>query len=51
MIADEAGFGKALWKLLHPGGSHPGLSDQDESRFRLLTLTGYARFLLSRLPG
>ena len=28
-----------------------GLSDQDESRFRLLTLTGYARFLLGRLPG
>lgn len=50
LLAGEADFGKALWKLLHPGGSHPGLSDEDESRFRLLTLTGYIRFLLTRLP-
>lgn len=50
LIADEAQFGKKMWKMLHPGGSHPGLSDEDESRFRLLMLTGYARFLLTRLP-
>ena len=50
LISDEADFGKKLWKMLHPAGSHPGLSDEDESRFRLLALTGYARFLLSRLP-
>ena len=50
LIKGEADFGKKLWKLLHPQGSHPGLSDEDESRFRLLTLTGYARFLLNRLP-
>ncbi len=50
LIADEADFGKKLWKMLHTGGSHPGLSNEDESRFRLLTLTGYARFLLTRLP-
>lgn len=49
LIADEAEFGKKLWKVLHAGGSHPGLSNEDESRFRLLTLTGYARFLLTRL--
>lgn len=49
LLTDEAEFLKRLWKMLHPAGSHPGLSDQMESRFRLLTLTGYARFLLSRL--
>lgn len=51
LITDEGGFVKQLWKMLHSNGSHPGLSDEDESRFRLLILTGYARFLLSRLPG
>lgn len=51
LLSDEPQFVKTLWKLLHTSGSHPGLSDQDESRFRLLTLTGYARFLLTRLAG
>ena len=51
LLPDEPEFAKKLWKLLHPGGSHPGLSDEDESRFRLLALTGYARFLLTRLPN
>ena len=49
LVDGEKQFGKALWKLLHANGSHPGLSDQDESRFRLLALTGYARYLLSRV--
>ena len=48
--SDEGDFGKKLWQMLHPGGSHPGLSDEDESRFRLLALTRYIRFLLRRLP-
>jgi hypothetical protein len=50
LMPNEAEFVKALWKLLHPAGSHPGLSGEDESRFRLLSLTGYVRFLLIRLP-
>lgn len=49
LVDGEQQFGKDLWKLLHANGSHPGLSDQDESRFRLLALTGYARYLLSRV--
>lgn len=49
LVPGEEQFGKDLWNLLHANGSHPGLSDQDESRFRLLALTGYARYLLSRL--
>lgn len=48
LVDGEQQFGKDLWKLLHANGSHPGLSDEDESRFRLLALTGYARYLLSR---
>lgn len=51
LLPNEADFGKKLWVMLHPGGSHPGLSSEDESRFRLLALTGYIRFLLTRLPG
>jgi hypothetical protein len=49
LVEGEQQFGKDMWKLLHAHGSHPGLSDQDESRFRLLALTGYARFLLNRI--
>ena len=50
LIPNEREFVTRLWKMLHPRGSHPGLSDEDESRFRLLALTGYTRFLLRRLP-
>ena len=50
LIRHESAFIKKLWKILQPRGSHPGLSDEHESRFRLLVLTGYARFLLRRLP-
>lgn len=50
LIRHESEFIKKLWNMLHARGPHPGLSDEDESRFRLLALTGYARFLLSRLP-
>lgn len=49
LVSGEQQFGKDLWNLLHANGPHPGLSDQDESRFRLLALTGYARYLLSRV--
>lgn len=48
LVDGEETFTKALWKLLYANGSHPGLSDQDESRFRLLTLTGTrAAYLLA----
>jgi hypothetical protein len=49
LVEGEQQFGKDLWRMLHAHGSHPGLSDQDECRFRLLALTGYARYLLSRV--
>lgn len=40
LLPHEAEFVKSLWRLLHSGGSHSGLSDEDEARFRLLTITG-----------
>ncbi|QCJ40830.1 hypothetical protein FAY30_02295 [Bacillus sp. S3] len=29
------GYFETFWKRLHPQGSHPGLSDEDDSIFRL----------------
>lgn len=42
------GFLNGLMKRLHPQGSHPGLSDQDDSTFRLHTVLLTARLLLVR---
>jgi hypothetical protein len=39
-----------IWETLHPSGSHPGLSDADEARFRMQLCTGLARFLLKHFP-
>ena len=38
-----------LWRRLHPTGSHPGLSDEEDSTFRYHTLIVFARYLLNRL--
>ena len=48
LFPKEDEFIKALWGVLHKHGSHPGLGDEDLARFRLLTITGYLRLLLSR---
>ena len=40
-----------IWETLHPSGSHPGLSDADEARFRMQLCTGLARFLLKHFPA
>lgn len=50
LSSKEAEFIKALWNVLHVHGSHPGLGDGDLARFRLLTITGYLRLLLTKLP-
>ncbi|WP_071145744.1 hypothetical protein [Bacteroides ihuae] len=42
-------FVSGLWKRLHPQGSHPGLSDEEDSTFRYHTLIVFARYLLKRL--
>jgi hypothetical protein len=45
---DGKGFINGLTKRLHPHGSHPGLSDQDDSTFRLHIVLITARLLLVR---
>jgi hypothetical protein len=45
------GFINGLMKRLHPQGSHPGLSDQDDCTFRLHTVLLTARLLLVRFDA
>jgi hypothetical protein len=51
----KGGFVQGLWNRLHPEGSHSGLSDEEDSTFRLhfVLLAGshYMRRLHSRLGG
>jgi hypothetical protein len=42
---------RGLWELSQHRGPHPGLSDEEEARFRLMFVTSECRFLLTRLPG
>lgn len=45
---DGKNFINGLMKRLHPAGSHPGLSDEDDSTFRLHVVLLTARLLLAR---
>jgi hypothetical protein len=45
------GFVYGIWQRLHPQGSHPGLSDEDDATFRLHVVLLLARLLLRRLKG
>lgn len=47
----EWNLGRSLWSALHTAGAHAGLSERDESLFRLHIATAYARYLLSRLEA
>jgi hypothetical protein len=49
LLNGEYGFAKGLWDMCQSRGSHPGLSTEQESRFRLMTVTAYIRFVLERL--
>lgn len=46
---DENSFVYGLWVRLHPEGSHPGLSDEDDSSFRYHISIVFANYLLRRL--
>lgn len=46
---DGRGFINGLAKRLHPAGPHPGLSDEDDSTFRLHTVLLTTTLLLRRL--
>lgn len=42
-------FVVGLWTRLHPQGSHPGLSDEDDATFRFHITVVFAYYLLNRL--
>ena len=47
--ADGKNYINGLFKMLHTEGSHPGLSDEDHSTFRLHIILVTARTFLRRL--
>lgn len=49
IVGDKGGFIQGLIKRLHPDGSHPGLSDEEDSTFRLHIVLLISRHLLRRL--
>jgi hypothetical protein len=42
---------KGAWKISHTEGSHPGRSNADEARFRMVILTSVARRLLQHVEA
>jgi hypothetical protein len=51
LVEGEFDLLKGLWEMSQHRGPHAGLSDADEARFRLVTVTAHCRFLLVRLPA
>lgn len=49
VVGDKGGFIQGFIKRLHPDGSHPGLSDEEDSTFRLHLVLLIARHLLRRI--
>lgn len=45
----EFDLARGLWEISNSRGSHPGRSDRDEARFRLMVLTAYGRYLVSQV--
>ncbi|MBK5190333.1 MAG: hypothetical protein JJE19_02405 [Methanosarcinales archaeon] len=50
-IGGKGGFLQGLWRRLHPQGSHPGLSDEEDSTFRLHLVILTASYYLKRLDN
>lgn len=50
-IGGKGGFIQGFWRRLHPQGSHPGLSDEEDSTFRLQIVVIVASHYLRRLEG
>jgi hypothetical protein len=48
-IGGKGGFVQGFWNRLHPEGSHPGLSDEEDSTFRLYLVIIVASHYLRRL--
>jgi hypothetical protein len=49
IVGQPGGFFQGFYKRLHPQGSHPGLSDEEDSTFRLHVVLLVASHLLRRL--
>lgn len=45
---DGGGFVQGLWRIVQTNGPHPGTTTAGEVHFRMLTLTGAARYLIDR---
>ena len=45
----DVGFVNGLWKRLHPQGSHPGISDEEDCTFRYHIAIVFAHYLMKRL--
>lgn len=50
-IGGSGGFLQGLWRRLHPQGSHPGLSDEEDSTLRLHLVILVASHYLRRLDS
>ncbi len=50
-IGDKGGFIQGFFKRLHPTGSHPGLSDDTDSTFRLHLIIIVSHHFLKRLDS
>ncbi len=48
-VGNGTGFLEGFFRRLHPHGAHPGLSDEEDSTFRLHLVFLVARLLLKRL--
>lgn len=48
-VGGKGGFIQGFWRRLHPEGSHPGLSDEEDSTFRLHLVIIVASHYLRRL--
>ena len=49
VVSGKGGFLQGFWRRLHPQGSHPGLSDEEDSTFRLHLVILTASYYLKRL--
>jgi len=50
-MGSKGGFLQGLWRRLNPQGSHPGLSDEEDSTFRLHLMILTASYYLKRLDS
>ena len=50
-VRDGGDFIRGLWQITHTNGPHPGTTTAGEVHFRMLTMTGAARYLIDRFDA